>query len=238
MDVRERVLDEEETQRMIFEGLISGVWTALPGIVQAVTNGGNTLEVQPAINGRVRQLNGTYKSIQLPKLVDVPIGWQGGGGLTFTFPIAAGDECWIVISSRCIDQWWKYGFATPAGQKGADGNPVNTLNDPPLFCMHDISDGFALVGVRSLPRKLASFNSTTARIRSDDNSFYLEMDPVNKKLNIVAPGGVNINGVTIDSSANLAGAATLTSSGDITTSAGGVSAKTQVSVNGTPLTVP
>jgi protein gp138 len=238
VDPRERVLDEEETQRMIFEGLISGVWTALPGIVQAVTNGGNTLEVQPAINGRVRQLNGTYKSIPLPKLVDVPICWQGGGGLTFTFPIAAGDECLIVFASRCIDQWWKNGFTAPAGQKGADGNPVNALNDPPLFCMHDISDGFALVGVRSLPRKLTGFNATTARLRSDDNTFYFEADPVNKAINMVASGGVSINGVTVDSSGNVANAATLTSTGNITSSAGAVAAKTQVSVNGTPLTVP
>ncbi len=238
MDPRERELDPEETLRLAFEGMVSRVWSAMPGVIQAVTNNGNTVEVQPAVNGRVRQLDGTYKSIQMPKLVDVPICWQGGGGATWTFPIAAGDECLLVFASRCIDSWWKNGFVTSQGQIGADGKPVNILNDPPEFRMLSLSDGFAIVGVRSKKRAFATFDTTTARLRTDDDSCYIEFDPVNKKVNIVAPGGITANNVTIDSTGNLAGAATLTSSGNITSSAGAVAAKTQVTVNGTPLTVP
>lgn len=185
MDRRERVNDPEETLRMAFESMVSRVWSALPGVIQAVTNNGNTVEVQPAVNGRVRQTDGTYKPIQMPKLVDVPICWQGGGGATWTFPIAKGDECLVVFSSRCIDSWWQNGFVAPSGQEGADGKPVNALNNPPEYRMHNLSDGFAIVGVRSKKRAFASFDANTARLRTDDDSCYLEFDPVNKKFTVV-----------------------------------------------------
>lgn len=210
MDRRERVHDPEETLRMAFEAMISRVWTALPGVVQAVTNGGNTVEVQPAINGRVRQPDGTYKPIQMPKLVDVPICWQGGGGATWTFPVTNGDECLVVFSSRCIDSWWQNGFVVPTGGKGADGKPVNVLNNPPEYRLHNLSDGFAIVGVRSKSRAFASFDTTTARLRTDDDSCYIEFDPVNKKVKIVASGGITLNGVTIDTNSNVVSPATIT----------------------------
>jgi len=216
---------------MAFESMISRVWTALPGVIQAVTNNGNTVEVQPAINGRVRQLDGTYKPIQMPKLVDVPICWQGGGGATWTFPIATGDECLVVFSARCIDSWWQNGFVGPpnvqdskgnyVGPKGADGKAVNPLNDPPEFRMHNLSDGFAIIGVRSMSRAFDTFDTTTARLRTDDDSCYVEFDPVNKKVNIVAPGGISLNGVTIDTNSNLTSPATITGQTQVVAKTGG-----------------
>jgi hypothetical protein len=238
VDPRERELDPEETIRLAFEGMIARVWCAMPGVLQAVTNNGNTCEVQPAVNGRVRQLDGSYKSIQIPKLVDVPICWQGGGGATWTFPLKATvDEGLLVLASRCIDQWWANGYTPPAGQIGADGKPVNTLNDPPEFRMHNLSDGFFIPGVRSKARAFSTFDTTTARLRTDDDTCYIEFDPVNKKVNIVAPGGITANGVTIDSTGHLANAASVAATGNITSGAT-VAAQTSVTVGGTPLTVP
>lgn len=226
MDPRERVYDAEETLRMAFESMVSRVWTALPCVIQAVTNNGNTVEVQPAINGRVHQLDGTYKPIQMPKLVDVPICWQGGGGATWTFPIAVGDECLVVFVSRCLDSWWQNGFVAPAGGIGADGKPVNVLNNPPEFRMHNLSDGFAIVGVRSKKRAFTSFDANTARLRTDDDSCYVEFDPVNKKVKIVASGGITLNGVTIDTSGNVISPAamqgtTLTGTSQVVAGSGG-----------------
>ena len=206
---------------MAFESMVSRVWTALPGVIQSVTNNGNTVEVQPAINGRIRQRDGTYKPIQMPKLVDVPICWQGGGGATWTFPVSAGDECLVVFSSRCIDNFWLNGFVPPAGQKGADGKPVNVLNNPPEYRMHNLSDGFAIIGVRSKKRAFASFDTTTARLRTDDDSCYVEFDPVNKKVKIVASGGVTINNVTFDSNGNVVSPQTITGQTQVVAGTGG-----------------
>lgn len=213
MDRLERINDPEEIFRSMFEEMQSRIWTMLPGVVQAITNSGQTLEVQPVINGAVRQKDGTYKPIQMPKVVDVCIQWIGGGGATWTFPISKGDECSLFFSSRCIDAWWKLGFSQPAGQVGADGNPVNIANNPPEFRMHNLSDGFALVGIRNSTRALTGLtNATTARLRTDDNSCYLEFDPVGKKLNAVFPAGITLNGVTIDSSGNIVTSGNITGS--------------------------
>lgn len=206
---------------MAFEAMIATKWSALPGVIQAVTNNGNTVEVQPAVNGRVLQTNGTYKPIQMPKLVDVPICWQGGGGATWTFPVTKGDECLLVFSSRCIDSWWQNGFVAPAGAKGADGKPVNPANNPPEYRMHNLSDGFAIVGVRSKARAFASFDANTARLRTDDDSCYVEFDPVGKKVKIVASGGVTINNVTIDSSGNVVSPQTITGQTQVVAGSGG-----------------
>src|SRR6185312_10938004 len=223
MEPRERYLDLEETLRTAFEGLISGTWTALPARVEAVTNGGNTVEVQPAVNGRVRQMDGTFKSIQMPKLVDVPVYWPGGGGVTLTFPITAGvDECLVVFACRCIENWWFQGFTPPKGSiVGADGRPLNPANDAPVFRMHDLSDGFAFVGFRNKARALAAYNATTARVRSDDNATYLEFDMVNKKLTGVFSGGITLNNVTIDSSGNVVSPGTITGQTDVVAKTGG-----------------
>lgn len=233
----ERVFDLEETLRAAFEALISGVWSALPGVIQAVTNNGNTVEAQCTINGRMRLPNGQYKSIQMPKFVDVPICWMGGGGATWTFPLKQGDEGLIVFSSRCIDNWWQNGFQSPAGQTGGDGKPVNTLNDPPEFRLHNLSDGFLIPGVRNKSRAFATFDTTTARLRTDDDTCYIEFDPVNKKVNIVAPGGITANNVTIDSGGHIANAASVAATGNITSGAT-VAAQTSVTVNGVTVTVP
>ena len=65
----------------------------------------------------------------------MPVVFPGGGGFALTFPVAAGDECLVVFASRCIDAWW---------QSGGVGEPMEPR-------MHDLSDGFALIGVRSQP---------------------------------------------------------------------------------------
>jgi hypothetical protein len=238
MDRLERYDDPTELFLSAFEAQQTRIWTMLPGVVQAVTNNGQTLEVQPAINGRVRQKDGTYKPIQMPKIVDVIVQWIGGGGATWTFPIKAGDECSVFFSSRCIDSWWQLGFSQPSGQIGADGNPVNIANNPPEFRMHNLSDGFALVGLRNSSRALTGLaNATTARLRTDDNSCYLEFDPVGKKLNAVFPNGINLNGLTIDSGGNLATTGNITGS-TVTGTTQTVSGSGGTAVHGTTHTHP
>lgn len=213
-DRRERAPDAEETLRTVFEALIAGVYTAMPGIVQAVNAAQMTASVQPTINGRVTDEKGVVSSITMPELQDCPLLWQGGGGLTLTFPVKANDECLIIIASRCIDSWWATG----------------KVSDPLRLRMHDLSDGFALVGVRSKPHAF-SFDMTSASLQTDDGTAYLKFNPTTKALVITMPGGINMNGMTVDASGNL------TNVGNVT-SAGTVNAATAVKVAGTSLTVP
>lgn len=198
MDRRERYSTDEEVLRLAMRALQSRIWTALPAIVQRVGNAGQTVDVQPTTNGRMRTEDGSLSSIQMPVLLDCPVLWQGGGGATITFPIAAGDECLVLISSRCIDAWWDRGG----------------VQDSPDIRMHNLSDGFALVGVRSRPRAFA-VNTAGAELRSDDGSTFVRLDPAGQLVQITAPGGVNINGVTIDSQGNVSSPGTVTAAQDV-----------------------
>jgi len=198
MDRRERYQNEEETLRLAMASLQARVWTALPGIVQSFDAAKMTCRVLPTINGRARNPDGTYRSVAMPTLLDCPVMFPGGGGATLTFPVKAGDECLVVFSSRCIDAWWSSGKAL----------------DPPEYRMHNLSDGFALVGVRSQPRAFA-VNTSKVELRSDDGATYVQLDPAGKVVKVTAPNGINLNGVTIDSSGNLNCPATVTATTDV-----------------------
>src|SRR5690348_13461634 len=130
MDPRERYSDHEESIRTAFEGLIAGLWVAIPGIIQSFDSDKLTAVIQPAIQGIVTASDGTASAVNLPLLPDVPVVFQRGGGCTLTFPInpGGGDECLVIFSSRCIDSWW---------QSGGVQFPL----EPRMF---DLSDGFAL----------------------------------------------------------------------------------------------
>jgi len=100
-----------------------------------------------------RQSNGTYKELpkDYPILVDVPVVFLGGGDYAMTFPVQKGDECLILFNDRSIDDW----FAS---------SQVLPIKSPRL---HSFSDGFALVGIRSIGKALSDFDTDAAVIRKD-----------------------------------------------------------------------
>lgn len=225
MDRLERVYSPEETFTAIMDARAARMWTALPGTIQSFNRSLDTCTVQLGINGRVKQTDGTYLSIQMPVIADVPVLWIGGGGVTFVFDVSKGDECLVHFSARCIDAWWTQGFLAGSTGTGADGRSVNSANDPPEFRMHNLSDGFALVGVRSKPRAL-TIDPGVARIRTDDDSGYVEFNPTAKTLKMVWSGGLTMNGVTVDSSGNIVttgniSGATVTGSTQVVAGSGG-----------------
>lgn len=151
----------------------------MPGIIQSFSGGGDfplTCAVQPAIKVLVRQQDGSIVSTPLPLLVDCPVQFPSGGNCSLTFPVAPDDECLVVFASRCIDGWWQSGGV----QEQAE------------IRMHDLSDGFVLLGFRSRPRALTGVSTTATQLRSEDGSTYIEMNPTLQKVKIVAPGGFDV----------------------------------------------
>ena len=171
----------------------SRIWTALPGIIVSFDPDKHTVSVQPAIKGRKRLPDGTYEEIDMPVLLDCPVVFPGGGGVTLTFPLKAGDECLVVFASRCIDGWWQLGG----------------VQNPAEFRMHDLSDGFCIPGGRSQPRAFTA-RTDVARLTADNGNGYVEIDPdtgnmsiasfgalfiySQNKANITAPNGIAITG--------------------------------------------
>lgn len=215
MDRAQLLNDQEEATRLLLEGNQVGLWTALPAIVTKVTLSAMTIEVQPALQAVIEDETGKLTPVNLPLLVDVPIVFPSAGGFTITLPIAIGDEVLVIFSSRCIDAWWQSGGVQQAMEAR----------------MHDLSDGFAIPGPRSTPRKISGISSTALQMRNDAGTSYVEIS-ADGKIKLVSASEIDITG-------DLKVTGTITATTDV--KVGSVSLTShvhQVSVPSTPFTGP
>ena len=169
--------DQNQLLNQAINARLAGVWTALPGIIQSFDPVTLTCEVQPAIQGRQRDADGTIRQVNLPLLLDCPVVFPHAGSCSLTFPIKAGDECLVVFSSRGIDFWWQNGGIQP----------------PPEPRMHDLSDGFVIPGPYSQPKRIGNVNTSAVQLRSDDGEAYLEINPESHDININTSGDFSSN---------------------------------------------
>lgn len=177
----ERFEDFQTALRSAMGGWQAKMWTSAVGLVSSVDLAKGTIEVQPATMSQVRLPDGSLTWVQLPLLVDVPIIILSGGGMCATFPVAVGNEALVLFASRCIDSWWQSG----------------KISVPPAVRMHDLSDGFALVGPRSVPNALpGGIAGDRIVLRTVDNMARVELTQAGE-FNIVAPGGFNVMASTV-----------------------------------------
>lgn len=193
MDPRERSPDLDEVLRAALDGRQSKMQTAMPGIIQSFDAAAMTCVVAPAVKGKLADKDDKVSLVALPLLLDCPCQFPSGGGVTLTFPVTAGDECLVVFASRSIDSWH---------QSGGVQAPVEAR-------MHDLSDGFVILGVRSKPRVLADISTTAAQLRSDDGATVVELDPAAQTIKLTAPGGITLDGPVTATS-------TIDATGDVT----------------------
>lgn len=162
------------------------LWTAMPGIVEAVDFSTMTCTVQPAIQGIITDQNGKDTFVNLPLLVMVPIVFPSAGGFTITMPLKINDEVLVVFSSRCIDSWWQSGgIQVPAEQR-----------------MHDLSDGFCIPGPKSVPHKISNISSTALQIRNNAGTSYVEISATGQ-INLVSTTKVTMTAPEVDLTGNL-----------------------------------
>lgn len=161
MDRREREPDPLEALMVFGEGLQSRIWTSFPGIIQSYDPTKRTCTVQPALKAQVEDITGTKKWVNLPLLVDCPVQFPSGGGVVLTFPITAGDECLVILASRCIDAWWQLGGVQVQAE----------------FRMHDLSDGMLIPGFSSLPNVEPGLSTSAAQLRTKAGTTYVEVSP-------------------------------------------------------------
>jgi hypothetical protein len=119
--------------------------------------------------------DGTRTIIEYPVLLSVPVCFPSGGGYTLTFPIAAGDECLVLFNDRDIDTWVLQGAGQP----------------PATPRLHDLSDGLAIVGVRSNPRVLSNVSTTSTQLRSDAGDVHVDVSA--DTITLLAPEKVVID---------------------------------------------
>lgn len=173
----ELINDPEVALRTALDGRQANIWTALPGIVTAVDFTKMTCSVQPTIQGAITSEIGQVQYVNLPLLVDVPIVFPSAGGFTITLPLAVNDEVLVIFSSRCIDTWWQ----------------SSGVQKPIEFRMHDLSDGFAIPGPKSVPKVISAISSTGAQIRNNAGTTYIEI-AANGKIKLVSAAGIEVTG--------------------------------------------
>lgn len=189
----------------------SDIWTSLPGIIQSFNPEEMTCEVQPAVQVLYTSpADGSQEWLTLPLCVDCPVQFPSAGGVTITFPIKPGDECRIEFSSRCIDAWWQLGGVQPQ----------------PFVRMHDLSDGFVIPGIKSLPNVISNISSTEAQFRSDDGQAFVAINPETHEIRVITSG---------DLTAEIEGDITGTAGGSVDIQAGtfiSMTAPSGITLNG------
>lgn len=172
------------------EGRLKNLHTCLPGIIASFDPVSQTASVQPAIKRVFTEKGAT----NLPLCVDVPVAFPGGGDFFLTFPVKPGDECILLFSERAIDLWHVGGGAQA----------------PAEYRLHDLSDGIAIVGLNSQPKKIPDFNETDTEFRSRDGETKVQIkeDGTIKQINaggytelspagtfyVKAPAGITLDG--------------------------------------------
>lgn len=180
------------------DGLRANLWTAMPAIITRVDREKNTVNAQVSIRDWAYNKLRFTGFVEIPELIDLPVVFPRGGGLVLTFPIAPGDETLVVFANRCIDAWW---------QSGGVQNPIE-------FRPNELSDGFALMGVFSVPNVPGGISSNSAQLRTTAGTTFVE---------VTAAGAVNITStanVAVQAAGNVSvqagGNLTLGATGDVT----------------------
>lgn len=182
------------------QGAQAHIWTCLPGLVVDVQPELMTCSVQPTVQAKfINPQTQLEEWLPLPKLIFCPLVFPQAGGFALTFPVTAGDEVLVVFSSRCIDLWWQNGGVQPQAE----------------LRMHDISDGFAIAGVRSTPRALTDWSQSAVELRSDDGAAKVSIH-ADLSVDVVAPAQINLTAPLVTITGNLQVTGTVVADGDVT----------------------
>ena len=150
--VPERLQDELEMLRKMLDGFSSMLRVASPGIIQSFDAAKQTVTVKVALREKVLNKDTReVEDIEIHVLVDVPVVLPRSGGFSLTLPITAGDECLVVFSDCCIDAWY---------QSGGVQNQMDRRR-------HDLSDGFAIIGIGSQPKVISGYSADSAELRNE-----------------------------------------------------------------------
>jgi hypothetical protein len=173
-NINEILNSEEELYRAIKDSSSSSIRCACPGIIQSFDATTQICTVQLAIREHVTNSDHTKSWVDLPLLLDVPIVFPQCSSFALTFPISKGDECLVVFGDMCIDGWFS---------RGGVQNQLEKRR-------HSLSDGFAIVGVKSQPNVISNYSTDSVELRNKEKTQYIEIKE--NAINIV--GNVTING--------------------------------------------
>lgn len=112
--------------------IFSDFRVCVPGTISGLDLLNGTVSVKIGLMQKIAQLNfPTGQDFTYPELTGCPVFTVQGGKVGAVMPVSIGDGCLVIFSDRAINNWFTTGQAMPL----------------PSLRMHDIADGFVLVGV-------------------------------------------------------------------------------------------
>lgn len=108
---------------------LHGVHTGLPGKIIAYDAKTQSCTAQPMFQ---------TGELPMPPIYHVPVIFPAGGGAVMTFPVKAGDKCWLAFSMYPIDE-----FIAGTGDTVANAN----MDRP-----HDLNECVAYVGLGTIQK--------------------------------------------------------------------------------------
>lgn len=177
MDRKQNLDDLQTAILAALDGRQAIMWTALPATVIDFNPDVRTITAQATVRCLATDRFGVQHWVQLPPLLDCPVFFPGGRGLSLTFPLQAGDEVLIVFASRCVDSWFERG---------------GVQNQAELR-MHDLSDGFCFPAILSAPQALARapVSLDAAELRNAAGTTKIRLMN-NGDIQAITPGGATI----------------------------------------------
>lgn len=123
----------------------------MPGVVVSYDAASQTAQIQLGVKSNYISESGDRASESIAPLTDVPVIHLGGGGYRTVYPVAKGDTALVVFGSRSITDWLVQGRVV----------------EPQADHRHDLSDGIAIVGLRTQKNLLKSVPTDRMSIGSD-----------------------------------------------------------------------
>lgn len=170
---------QDELMRNLSAQTASGIRVCLPCVVNTVDYDKQTVDAQPLIREQTRDEQGKTSFINYPLLINVPIVFPCAGDYAITLPVAKGDECLVVFSDVSYDNWWI---------SGGVQNPIENRR-------HDLSDGFAIFGIKNQNKRLANYSPDTMQLINTKTGRGLEVNAEGIKIT----GKLMANGVDLAS---------------------------------------
>ena len=181
---------------MIEQWVRLNVHTVQPGIVRAYDPNTKRAQVQPALRTLVLSADDPDPAaIDKPPILNVPVLWPGGGGITALFPLTEGDGVLLLFSERGLD---------------AFKQTMKELSDPERR-FFEMKDAVALPWFGTFGITPASDDGAT--IQTEDGRTYIEVSPTRVR---VRHGVQDVTVTDAGLEADITGTAMVAASGDVT----------------------
>lgn len=149
-------------------GIVSGIHTSTPGKIISYDPGTGRASVQPAVKYKVND----GRMLDAPVIVNVPVYFPSGGSASITYPVHAGDPCWLNFAERAMDDWLIGGES----------------EDPRKY---DLTDCAAFVGMK--PSRSTN-NSAIEIIHGSTKMTIAESGDVSVNTNLNIAGNLSVSG--------------------------------------------